>query len=91
MTNDSKLKIYCVTNKRIKFLENSKCILAGVGKENFPSTYLQPTTKDNINFKELYYSELINCNYCVNFHQFETHLSHITRINTFSWVLKIPI
>ena len=58
MTNDSKLKIYCVTNKRIKFLENSKCILAGVGKENFPSTYLQPTTKDNINFKELYYSEL---------------------------------
>ncbi len=58
MNNTEELKIYCVTNKKIEFLENSRYILAGVGKDDFPKSYLKPTSKENINFKEKYYSEL---------------------------------
>ena len=53
-----KLKIYCVTDKIKKDLERTNLILAGVGKENFPSNYLSCNTKDNIFFKEKNYSEL---------------------------------
>jgi hypothetical protein len=52
------IKIYCVTNKIKKNLENTKLTLAGVGQENFPSNYITSNTKDNIFFKEKYYSEL---------------------------------
>ena len=53
-----KLKIYCVTDKILKNLENTNLILAGVGKDNFPSNYLTCNTKDNIFVKEKHYSEL---------------------------------
>ena len=29
----NKLKIYCVTNERVKYLEDTKLVLAGVGKK----------------------------------------------------------
>ena len=53
-----KLKIYCVTDKVLNNLENTNLILAGVGRDKFPSNYLICNTKDNIFFKEKYYSEL---------------------------------
>ena len=52
------LKIYCVTNKRLKLLENSNLNLVGVGCEEFPDNYIIPNKLDNIYFKEKNYSEL---------------------------------
>ena len=34
----NKLQIYCVTNERIKYLEDSNLLLAGVGKKNLIKT-----------------------------------------------------
>ena len=54
----TKLSIYCVTNKRIKFLENYPYNLAWVGNQIAPTNYLKCDDKKNIFFKEKYYSEL---------------------------------
>ena len=53
-----KIKIYCVTNKPVSFLNESKYNLAWVGKEDSPENYLKCDTQDNIFYKEKYYSEL---------------------------------
>mgnify|MGYP001228549271 CR=1 FL=1 len=58
MSMDKKLEIYCVTNKRIKYLENFEYKLAAVGKENFPDNYMKSNLNQNIFYKEQYYSEL---------------------------------
>ena len=52
------LKIYCVTDKPLKKLENSNLNLAGVGKNFFSDRYISSDKKININSKEKYYSEL---------------------------------
>ena len=52
------LQIHCVTNKVIPYLEKTKLILAGVGKENFPNHYLLSNNRQNIFEKEKFYSEL---------------------------------
>jgi len=54
----TKLNIYCVTNKRVNFLENHAYNLAWVGNETAPINYLKCDNKENIFFKERYYSEL---------------------------------
>ena len=54
----SGLSIYCVTNKRVKFLENFFYNLAWVGNQDAPKNYLKCDNKKNIFFKEKYYSEL---------------------------------
>ena len=53
-----KIKLFCVTNKPLPNLENTNLILAGVGKYNFTSKYIDTSTKINIFNKEEYYSEL---------------------------------
>ena len=53
-----KIKLFCVTDKPLTSLENSHLILAGVGKYNFTSQYIDTSTKINIFDKEEYYSEL---------------------------------
>ena len=58
MKINHRLEIYCVTNKRIKFLETFKYRLAGVGLDNFPDNYIKSNSGDNIFYKEKYYSEL---------------------------------
>ena len=50
------LKIYCVTDKPLKKLENSHLVLAGVGSNIFSSKYISTSEKKNINFKEKNYS-----------------------------------
>jgi hypothetical protein len=52
------LDIYCVTDKKLDFLEKTQLKLVGVGKEKFSPIYLKCDTKKNINYKEKYYSEL---------------------------------
>jgi hypothetical protein len=53
-----KLEIYCITNKRLRVVENTSYILAGVGLDDFPEQYLKSNTSDNIFYKEKHYSEL---------------------------------
>ena len=55
MTN---LKIFCVTDKVLKFLENTNYNVGWVGKENPPENYILSNNKINIFSKEKYYSEL---------------------------------
>lgn len=52
------LDIYCVTNKRIRFLENSSYKLCSVGKNFSHENYQKSDIKQNIFDKEKYYSEL---------------------------------
>ena len=56
---DSKLKIFCVTNKELEFLEKTNYQLAGVGKHKFNINYLKSDTDKNIFYKEQHYSELV--------------------------------
>jgi len=56
--NKEKLQIYCVTNKIVPHLENTNYKLACVGDGNFPENYIASNTRDNIFYKEKYYSEL---------------------------------
>ena len=52
------LKIYCITNKTVNFLDNTKYNIGWVGKEKTPKNYIPCNSGDNIFFKEKYYSEL---------------------------------
>ena len=52
------LDIYCVTDKKLSFLEKTSLKLVGVGQEKFPESYIKCNTKKNIFHKEKYYSEL---------------------------------
>jgi len=53
-----KLKIYCVTNKEIEYLEKLNLTLAGVGKKKFKKGYITCLNGKNIQKKEKHYSEL---------------------------------
>ena len=52
------LKIYCVTNKVINFVDNTSYNIGWVGQEKPPTNYILCNSKDNIFFKEKYYLEL---------------------------------
>ena len=52
------LELYCITNKRTKFLENTSYKLCWVGSEKAPDNYLKCNSGINIFSKEKYYSEL---------------------------------
>ena len=53
-----KLKIFCVTDKVINFLQDTDYSIGWVGKEKPPKNYFCCNEKENIFFKEKYYSEL---------------------------------
>ena len=55
MTN---LKIYCVTNKEINFLNDINYEMGWVGQGISPKNYISCNEKDNIFYKEKYFSEL---------------------------------
>ena len=42
------LKIFCVTDKVVKFLENTNYDIGWVGKETPPKNYISSNIKDNI-------------------------------------------
>ena len=52
------LDIYCVTNKHVNFLKDINYKIGWVGKEDPLPNYINCNKKDNIFYKEKYYSEL---------------------------------
>ena len=52
------IKFYCVTNKEVNFINHHAYNLAWVGKEQPPSNYIKCDNKNNIYYKEKFYSEL---------------------------------
>ena len=52
------LDLYCVTNKKLLFLENTPLKLVAVGNDQFSDKYLRCDKEINIYAKEQYYSEL---------------------------------
>ena len=56
--NNIKLELFCITNKRLKFLENTSYNLCWVGQQKAPDGYLKCDNGVNIFSKEKYYSEL---------------------------------
>jgi len=54
----SKIKIFCVTNLELSYLEELNLELAGVGKKNFKKNYISCLDGVNIQSKEKNYSEL---------------------------------
>ncbi len=71
------LELYCVTNKRTKFLENSNYKLGWVGLEKAPENYLKCDNGINIFSKEKYYSEL-------TFHYW--YWKNILDLNNKNWI-----
>ena len=58
MNDNEMIDMYCVTNRRLKFLENFDYNLSWVGNEEYSKNYITCNTNDNIFYKEKYYSEL---------------------------------
>ena len=58
MKQSDNLKLFCITNKQLNFLEDLPLILAGVGKRKFKKDYLTCLKGKNIQKKEKNYSEL---------------------------------
>ena len=54
----NKIEMYCITHKRVNFLEDLDYALVNVGQDNISKKYLNCNTGDNIIKKEKYYSEL---------------------------------
>ena len=54
----SKIKFYCVTNKKVNFLKTQGYNLAWVGKNEAPKNYITCDKDENIYHKEKFYSEL---------------------------------
>ena len=54
----AKIKIYCVTNVELKYLEKLNLNLAGVGNKKFKKKYISCLSGKNIQSKERNYSEL---------------------------------
>ena len=48
----SNIDMYCVTNKKLNYLEKLPYYLGGVGKEEFNDKYIIPKTFDNIFIKK---------------------------------------
>ena len=55
---NNKLEIYCVTDKKLPYLENFEYNLSTVGTNIFSDKYIKCNYGDNIFDKEKYYSEL---------------------------------
>ena len=50
--------MYCITNKVVNILNETNYKIGWVGKEKPPNHYILCNSKDNIFYKEKYYSEL---------------------------------
>ena len=52
------MDIYCITHKKMDFIENLKLIPAGVGDKKFPQNYIDEKIGENISFKNRNYGEI---------------------------------
>ena len=73
----STLEIYCVTNKQVNFLHETDYKIAWVGKEKILPNYISCNDKNNIFYKEKYYSEL-------TFHYW--YWKNLMNLNNNSWI-----
>ena len=73
----TKLEMYCVTNKRLNFLEDCNYNLSWVGLDQCPKNYINSNNKKNIFSKEKYYSEL-------TFHYW--YWKNLLDLNSKNWV-----
>jgi len=71
------LDIYCVTNKHVNFLKGTDYNIGWVGKEKSLPNYINCNEKDNIFYKEKYYSEL-------TFHYW--YWKNLMNINEDKWI-----
>ena len=55
MKQSDNLKLFCITNKQLNFLEDLPLVLAGVGKRKFKKDYLTCLKGKNIQKKEKNY------------------------------------
>ena len=58
MKHTNNLKLFCITNKQLNYLEDLPLILVGVGKKKFKKNYMTCLKGRNIQKKEKNYSEL---------------------------------
>ena len=58
MKQTNNLKLFCITNKQLNYLEDLPLILVGVGKKKFKKNYMTCLKGRNIQKKEKNYSEL---------------------------------
>ncbi len=56
--NSNDLKIYCVTNKKVNFIDKPEYYFCWVGNKEIPKNYIACDNGDNIYHKEKFYSEL---------------------------------
>tara|TARA_B100000900_G_C20472596_1_gene672050 strand:- start:44 stop:850 length:807 start_codon:yes stop_codon:yes gene_type:complete len=56
--NSNDLKIYCVTNKKVNFIDKPEYYFSWVGDKEIPKNYIACDNGDNIYHKEKFYSEL---------------------------------
>ena len=63
----SDLNIYCVTNKRLKFLEDFCYNLAWVGQNKAPDNYLKCNNKINIDMLIGEYLDMLNIEYNIGY------------------------
>ena len=79
----NKIEMYCITHKRVSFLEGLNYVLVNVGADNISKKYLNCDTGNNIIKKEKYYSELTFHYWFwknkLDINSFRHH------INTFNW------
>ena len=55
---DNKIEMYCLTHKRVNFLEGLNYNLVNISSKPISSNYLNCDTEENIINKEKYYAEL---------------------------------
>ena len=48
------MQIYCITHKKVDFLEKLHLIPSGVGNNNYPDNYMTEKTGDNIREKKFF-------------------------------------
>jgi hypothetical protein len=52
------MNIYCITHKKLDFIENIGLIPSGVGQNKFPENYLDEKIGENISYKNYNYGEV---------------------------------
>ena len=50
--------IYCITHKKLDFIENLGLIPSGVGQNEYPQNYIQENRGENISYKNYNYGEI---------------------------------
>ena len=78
MKQANNLKLFCVTNKQLNYLDSLPLILAGVGEKKFKKNYITCLKGRNIQKKEKNYSEL-------TFHYWFWK-NYLKKINSNTWI-----